>query len=140
MRTDVKFTDNRLTDIAFMGMRAAIGAIFIAQGVGKFNPGFANFLSGVLGLPAELAPVIGAAETVGGILLIFGVLSRISSAWLSIIMLGAIFYVKNAGSLTGERGTALDVILLGALLVILVAGPGRVSIPYVVKKIPRFLH
>ena len=137
---NVKFSDNKLTDIAFMGMRAAIGAIFIAHGVGKFNPGFAGFLSGPLGLPAELAIVIALAETVGGILLVFGVVSRIASGWLSIIMLGAIFHVKGAASLTGDGGAELDVILLGALLVLVVAGPGRVSIPYAVKQIPRFLH
>lgn len=138
---NVKFSDNKLMDIAFMGMRAAIGAVFIAHGVGKLlNPGFAGFLSGPLGLPAELAIVIALAEAVGGILLVFGVVSRIASGWLSIIMLGAIFHVKGAASLTGERGTELDVVLLGALLVLVVAGPGRVSIPYVVKRIPRFLH
>ncbi len=138
---NVKFSDNKLMDIAFMGMRAAIGAVFIAHGVGKLlNPGFAGFLSGPLGLPAELAIVIALAEAVGGILLVFGVVSRIASGWLSIIMLGAIFHVKGAASLTGERGTELDVVLLGALLVLVVAGPGRVSIPYAVKQIPRFLH
>ena len=137
---NVKFSDNKLTDIAFMGMRAAIGAIFLAHGVGKFNPGFTGFLTGNLGLPAELAIVLALAETGGGILLIFGVFSRIASAWLSILMLAVIFHLKGAASLTGDRGAELDVILLGALLVILVAGPGRVSIPYAVKRIPRFLH
>jgi putative oxidoreductase len=55
-------------------------------------------------------------------------------------MLGAIFYVKQAGSLTGERGFELDLILLAACLVVMIAGPGRISIAHVVKKLPRCLH
>ena len=55
-------------------------------------------------------------------------------------MLGAIFYVKQAGSLTGDRGVELDLILLATCLVVIVAGPGRVSASHVIKKIPRWLH
>ena len=137
---DASFRENRLVDIAFMGLRAAIGVIFIAHGTGKFGPGFVGFLTGPLGLPAEMQIPIALAETVPGILLIVGVLSRISASLLSIIMVGAIFYVKQASNLTGERAYELDLILLAACLVIIVAGPGRVSISHIVKKIPRFLH
>ena len=55
-------------------------------------------------------------------------------------MLGAIFYVKQAGSLTGERGFEFDLILLASCLVVIVAGPGRVSVSHVIKKLPRWLH
>jgi putative oxidoreductase len=55
-------------------------------------------------------------------------------------MLGDIFYVKQASSLTGERGFEIDLILLAACLTIIVAGPGRVSVSHIVKKIPRFLQ
>ena len=53
-------------------------------------------------------------------------------------MLGAIFYVKGATNLTGEKGFELDLILLAASLVIIVAGTGRISISHVAKRIPRF--
>lgn len=128
-----------LNDAVFMGMRSSIGVIFILHGVGKFNPGFANFL-GHLGLPAEMQIPIALAETVPGILLILGVLNRFSAALLSIIMLGAIFHVKGAASITGDRGVELDLILLAAALVIMVAGPGRISLAHAIKKIPRILH
>tara|TARA_B100001750_G_scaffold153840_1_gene123362 strand:+ start:608 stop:1027 length:420 start_codon:yes stop_codon:yes gene_type:complete len=134
------FRENRLHDIAFWGLRAAIGVIFIVHGSGKFNPGFAGFLTGPLGLPAEMQIPIALAELIPGILLLIGVLTRISASLLSIVMLGAIFYVKQAGSLTGDRGVELDLILLAACLVVIVAGPGRVSASYVIKKIPRWLH
>ncbi|MDH3610538.1 MAG: DoxX family protein [Nitrosopumilus sp.] len=135
-----QFSNSKLHDIAFMGLRTAIGVIFIAHGTGKFNPGFVGFLTGPLGFPPEMQIPIALAETIPGILLIIGVLTRISASLLSIVMLGAIFYVKNAANLTGEGAYELDLVLLAALLVIIVAGPGRVSIAHIAKKIPRVLH
>ena len=128
-----------LNDAVFIGLRSAIGVIFIVHGMGKFNPGFAEFLPN-LGLPPEMQIPIALAEVVPGILLIIGVLSRLSSALLSTIMIGAIFHVKGAQSLTGDSGVELDLILLAAALVIMVAGPGRIALAQVVKKLPRCLH
>ena len=128
-----------LNDAVFIGLRSAIGVIFIVHGMGKFNPGFAEFLPN-LGLPPEMQIPIALAELVPGILLIIGVLSRLSSALLSIIMIGAIFHVKGAQSLTGDSGVELDLILLATALVIMVAGPGRIALAQVVKKLPRCLH
>ncbi len=139
MLAEAKFLENKLHDITHFGIRAAIGVIFILQGSGKFNPGFAGFLTNI-GLPVEMQIPIALAETIGGTLLIVGVLSRISSSIISIIMLGAIFHVKGASNLTGEGGYALDLILLAGCLAIIVAGPGRVSISHIAKKIPRFLQ
>lgn len=135
-----KFSDNNLIDIAFLGLRAAIGVIFIVHGTGKFNPGFVGFLTGPLGLPPEMQIPIALAETIPGILLIVGVLTRISASMLSVIMLGAIFYVKKAANLTGNGGYELDLILLASCLVLIVAGPGRASIAHIVKKLPRPIH
>jgi putative oxidoreductase len=55
-------------------------------------------------------------------------------------MLGAIFIVRGASNLTGQGGYEKDLLLLAGLLVIIVAGPGKVSISHIIKKIPRFLH
>lgn len=137
--TEAVFRENKLHDIAHMGIRAAIGVIFILHGTGKFNPGFVGFLTDI-GLPAEMQIPIALAETIPGILLIIGILSRISSSLLSIIMLGAIFYVKGAASITGDGGIEFELILLASSLVIIVAGPGRISVAHAIKKLPRFLH
>jgi putative oxidoreductase len=137
---EAKFSENRLFDIAFWGLRAAVGVIFIAHGTGKFGEGFVGFLTGPLGLPPEMQIPLALAETVPGILLIIGVLTRISASLLSIIMLGAIFYVKKASNLTGQGGYEIDLVLLAACLTIIVAGPGRISISHIAKKIPRFLQ
>jgi len=128
-----------LNDVVFMGLRSALGVIFIAHGVSKFDPGFTGFLNNI-GLPPEMQIPIALAELVPGILMIIGVLTRISAALLSIIMLGAIFHVKQAQNLTGQGGFEIDLILLASALVILVAGPGRISLSHIVKKIPRPIH
>lgn len=138
--TDAKFSEGKLNDVVFIGLRSAIGVIFIVQGTNKFGEGFLGMLSGPLGFPPEMQIPIALAELIPGILLIIGVLSRISSSLLSIIMLGAIFYVKGAANLTGQGGYALDLILLASCLTIIVMGPGRISVSHIVKKIPRYLH
>ena len=130
----------KLNDITNFGLRTAIGVIFIAHGSGKLNPGFAGFLTETVGLPPEMQIPMALAELVPGILLIAGVLTRISSSLISIIMLGAIFHVKKAANLTGQGAYELDLILLAGSIVIIVAGPGRASLAQVSKKLPRYLH
>ncbi len=122
-----------------MGLRSTIGVIFVLHGMPKFAAGFAEKLPH-MGLPAELQMPIALAEVMPGILLIFGVLTRVSSAVLCVIMLGAIFAIKGASSVTGKGGVELDLILLASCLVVLVLGPGRVSLVYVIKKIPKYLQ
>ena len=92
-----------LNDVVFMGLRSSIGVIFILHGMMKFNPGFANALPN-MGLPPEMQIPIALAEVVPGVLMIIGVLSRFSGALLSIVMIGAIFHVKGAQSMTGDGG------------------------------------
>ena len=129
-----------LHDAVQMGMRLAVGVIFIVHGFSKFgNPGFGGWISS-MGIPAEMQIPIALAEFIPGILLLVGVLTRISASLISIVMLGAIFLVKGASSLTGEHGYELDLILLASCLVVIVAGPGRVSLSYALKKVPRILQ
>ncbi|MGY5142621.1 MAG: DoxX family protein [Nitrosopumilus sp.] len=128
-----------LKDITFMGIRSVVGVIFILHGVGKFNPGFVNFISS-LGLPPEMQIPIALAEVVPGILMILGIFTRFSASLLSIVMIGAIFLVKGAQNITGEKAVEFDLILLAVSLLIIVAGPGRISIAHAIKKIPRFIH
>ena len=128
-----------LHDAAHFGVRMTVGVIFIMHSLGKFEPGFLGFLER-LGLPPEMQFPIALAEFVPGVLLIIGGLTRISAAILSMVMLGAIFVVKEVKSLTGQGGFELDLILLASALVIIVIGPGRISISYVLKKVPRFLQ
>jgi len=128
-----------LNDIVFLGLRSTLGAIFIIHGIAKFNPGFSNFLTNI-GIPVEMQIPIALAELVPGIFLILGTFSRLSSAIITIIMLGAIFLVKGAQSITGDKGVEFDLILLATSLLVMITGPGRISLAHVIKKIPRCLH
>ncbi|MBA4435781.1 MAG: DoxX family protein [Nitrosopumilaceae archaeon] len=138
--TTAEIKEKILNDVVFFGLRLTIGVIFIVHGYSKFgNEGFVGWISSI-GIPGELAIIIALAEVIPGILLIIGVLSRISASIISIIMIGAIFHVKGAESLTGDKGVEFDLILLAVALVIIVAGPGKISISQGIKKIPRCLH
>ena len=135
--TTAEIKEKILNDVVFFGLRLTIGVIFIVHGYSKFgNEGFVGWISSI-GIPGELAIIIALAEVIPGILLIIGVLSRISASIISIIMIGAIFHVKGAESLTGDKGVEFDLILLAVALVIIVAGPGKISISQGIKKIGR---
>jgi putative oxidoreductase len=126
-------------DVTHFGVRITIGMIFIMHSLGKFGPGFAENLPN-MGLPPEMQFPIALAEFVPGVLLIIGGLTRISASLLSVVMLGAIFLVKGAENFTGRGGTELDILLLAGCLVIIVIGPGRISVSYILRKVPRFLQ
>ena len=128
-----------LHDITHFGLRLVVGVIFIAHSIGKFDPGFAGFIA-KQGLPPEMQIPIALAELVPGILLIVGVLTRISGVIISLVMLGAIFVIRGAQSLTGDGGYEFDLILLAACLVVIAIGPGRISLSTAIKKVPRFLQ
>jgi len=137
--TTAEIKEKLLNDVVFIGLRSAVGMIFILHGISKLDPGFAENLPN-MGLPAEMAIPIALAELIPGILIVLGVLSRLSASLISIIMLGAIFMVKGAQSITGKGGVELDLILLASVLVIMVVGPGRISLAQIIKKLPRCLH
>jgi putative oxidoreductase len=129
-----------LNDTVFLGLRLVMGVIFIVHGYSKFNnDGFVSWISS-MGIPGELAIIIALAEVIPGMLLIIGVFSRISASIISVIMVGAIFHVKGAQSITGDKGIEFDLILLSVALVIIVAGPGKISLSQIIKKIPRYIH
>jgi putative oxidoreductase len=137
--TSAAIKEKILNDAVFVGLRSVIGVIFIIHGMSKFNEGFGGFLSS-MGIPVEMQIPIALAELIPGILLIVGVLSRLSASLLAIIMLGAIFVIKGAQSMTGDGGIEFDLILLASALVIMIAGPGRMSLAQAIKKLPRYLH
>jgi len=140
MLTDATFKENKLHDITHWGIRAALGSIFLVHSLKKFDPSWQDWLVQI-GLPPEMQLPIALAEFIGGIMLLIGVLTRITASIFSIIVLGAIFHIRwENGFLIAEGGWEWDLVMLAALLSIIVAGPGRVSIAHLVKRIPRFLQ
>jgi len=84
--------DARLTAIAALLLRLALGTMFIAHALLKYFvftlPGTAQFF-GSLGLPGVLGYVVFAVELVGGVLLILGVRTRAVALALIPVLLGA---------------------------------------------------
>lgn len=140
MQVEATLKENKLHDITHGGIRAAIGAIFIVHSLKKFDPRWQDWLMQI-GMPPELQIPIALAEFIGGICLIAGVLTKISASIFTVILLGAIFHVRwENGFFVSQGGWEWDLVMVAALLSIIVAGPGRVSIAHLVKKIPRFLQ
>lgn len=136
---DTEIRQNKFIDISIFGLRAAIGSIFIAAGFIKFDPNVVPYLQ-QMGLPTELQYLYALQEFVPGILVMVGVMTRISASILSAVMVGVIFYINKLSSFVEPNGAALAVILLASSLVLITTGPGKISISYLVKKIPRFLQ
>jgi putative oxidoreductase len=130
---------SRFHDISHFGLRLAIGTIFITAGYAKFDPGFNTYLL-QMALPTDLRILFALEEFVPGILLIAGVLTRISALVLSLVMLGVIFYVYKASQFTGTNGVEYPILLLAGSIIIITIGPGKISVSNLIKKIPRFLQ
>ncbi len=133
--------DNKWHDITHWGLRAALGVTFLVHSIKKFDPSWEGWLVDMAGLPPEMRLPIALAEFIGGILLISGVLTRITGVIFSIILLGAIFHIRGIGEFfISNGGFEWDMIMLAVALTIIAAGPGRVSVAHLVKRIPRFLQ
>lgn len=120
-------------------IRVMVGIAFMAHGYPKLTDmaGTQEFF-GKIGLPVEMAILIGLLEFIGGLVLLLGVLTRISSALLIGNMIGAIMLVKISRGFVG--GAELDLLLLAGCASLLITGPGSASIEWdVIKReiIPR---
>jgi len=140
MNTDAILKGNVLHDITQWGLRASIGAIFIVHSLKKFDPSWQEWLISI-GIPPEMQLPIALAELIGGILLVVGVLTRVTGAIFAVILLGAIFHIRwENGFFVSKGGWEWDLVMLAVVLAIIAAGPGRISISHLVRKIPRFLQ
>jgi putative oxidoreductase len=139
MLTKTRMNGNILHDITHWGIRASIGAIFIVHSLKKFDPNWEGWLVESAGLPPEMRLPIALAEFIGGIFLISGIFTRITGAVFSIILLGAIFHIRwENGFFVSQGGWEWDLVMLAAVLSIIAAGPGRISIASLIKKLPKF--
>ena len=140
MNTEANLKENVLHDITHWGLRASIGVIFIVHSLKKFDPSWQEWLTSI-GMPPEMQLPIALAEFIGGVLLIAGVLTRITGSIFAVILLGAIFHIRwENGFFVSKGGWEWDLVMLAVVLAIIVAGPGRISISHLVKRIPRFLQ
>ena len=129
-----------LQDLTYFGMRLSIGLVFVMAGSFKLANREVLEQMVSMGLPVEFTSLVSLGELLAGIFLIVGVLSRISATVVSLIMLGIIFYIKWTSGYFGPNGWEFDLVLLSASLVFIVFGPKRISLAYLLKKVPSFLH
>jgi putative oxidoreductase len=108
-------------------LRIVLGISFFVHGLVKFQGGIGNIVGWFesIGIPGFLAYVVGAVELVGGIALILGLGTRIVSALLTLVMLGAILKAKLAIGFLGTAemaGYELDLAFLVIALFLAVNG------------------
>jgi putative oxidoreductase len=131
------------TDAASLVLRVFCGLVFIPHGVSKVfgSGGVAGFSQSLpsYGIPTFLGYVAAYSELVGGILLIVGLLTRISAALLAGTMFVAAFVVQlpdalhdpdNAGKnkvFAAIRTMELPLSILAAMFALVLLGGGRWS-------------
>ena len=119
-----------------LGLRLVTGAVFIAHGLPKFGIGGGNGLEGLAGwlgsmgvpLPMLGAILVASSETIGGVMLIIGFMTRFAAATQVFAMLVAVFMVHFSNGFTGEGGYQWALLLAAAAFALMMDGAGRYSI------------
>ena len=92
-------------------------------------------------MPPELQIPIALAETIGGIFLIAGFMTRVTGAIFSVILLDAIFHIRwNNGFFIAQGGWDYDLALLAMVLFVIVTGSGKLSVVSKIRRLPKILH
>lgn len=121
-------------------MRVVLGVIFMIAGWGKVFGGMheglaAAFAGTLIGLPAWAFLVVGLLELVGGLLLIAGVLTASAAIPLAIIMFVA--SIVQWTGMVGDGGfmaARLDLLMVATLVLLALAGGGKLSLEQLWKK------
>jgi putative oxidoreductase len=123
-----------VVDVVLLLARVAIGVIFVAHGWQKLHTwgidGTQHAFRG-MGVPAPSISALYAiaAELIGGVLLIAGVLMPIAGLLLFLDMAGAILFVHiDKGIFVEKGGYELALSLGAAALTLAVVGTGRYSV------------
>ncbi len=134
-------------------VRLVLGIIFVIHGAhkifgwptGALGPGgLTNTVAGMtqMGMPALVVYLVMFTEFLGGIALIFGLLSRLAAFGILCVMLGAIFMVhfKNGFFINWylaegvKHGLEYNLALSGMALGIIFGGPGSIALDNVLRQ------
>jgi len=118
-------------------LRMGVGAIFLAHGLQKVlvtgMPGVAAFMEQAgIPLPMGSAILVTAVETVCGLALVLGLLTRWAAVPLAIDMLVAMTVVHLPGGFFLPNGIEFTLALLAACVSIGLAGPGAFALDHVI--------
>jgi putative oxidoreductase len=127
-------TLDAFTPVGLLFVRVVLGGLFVWHGIDKFDVGLSMIedmfdLWGVP-LPGLAAPAVAVIEIVGGLALIAGFMTRVVSMVLGVVMLGALFWVKQDVGLIpmDAAGAELDLAYLAGFVALVCTGPGRFSV------------
>lgn len=113
-------------------LRVVLGITFLVHGIAKFQMGLGNVAGWFesIGIVGFLGYIVAFIELLGGIALIVGVGTRLFSALIAIVMIGAIFTSKLSIGFMGAEaaGYELDVALLSIAIVLLISGSQLLSL------------
>ena len=114
-------------------IRILAGLTLMLHGLPKITdiPGVQSFFPN-LGLPPELAIPVALLEVIGGLAILFGLLTRIASGLFIIEMIGAAVVAKLSKGFVG--GYELELLIMAISISLFITGPGRISIEYDVLK------
>jgi putative oxidoreductase len=133
----------RANDVALLILRLTAAAVMWPHGAQKALGLFGGYgiagtvqgLSGHLGVPAPLAYLVIAIEFLGPVLLVLGVLTRLTALGIAVDMAAAAymvhlpngFFMNFSGHQKGE-GIEFFIFAVGIALAIVIAGPGRIAL------------
>lgn len=120
-------------------VRVVAGAVMAVHGIDKLVDGPAGFgaFLGSMEVPAPTATgwAVAVGETLGGLLLVLGLLSRLTALLLTVHLCVAIALVNaDTGFMTPQQGPAagagaeFPLMMTAAFLVVLLAGPGPLAL------------
>ncbi|OLN21244.1 oxidoreductase [Domibacillus antri] len=120
-------------------LRVTLGIIFFVHGLVKFQGGIGNTAGWFdsIGLPGFLAYIVATVELVGGIALILGIGTKVVSALLALILIGATLKVKLAAGFLGNgqvAGYEFDLALLAIAVYLVLNGSKLFSAAHFIRK------
>jgi putative oxidoreductase len=126
-------TSQSRNDVALLLLRLAGGGVMLAHGLQKLLvygiPGITQgFTQQGIPLPGLMGPFITILEIAAPVAIILGLLTRLASLGLFFDMLGAMTLVHMKNGFFAPTGIELVLLLASMYLVLIVAGPGKLSI------------
>ena len=114
----------------YLVFRVIIGILFFMHGWMKIQSLSAinGFFTNKLGLPPGTATFIALVEIIGGLMLVFGVWTRVAGVVLGIEMLVALFLTVPTNTAFG--GHELEIMLMASSFGVALAGAGKVRLTH----------